>query len=224
MPPKPAIFSPKPISLEEDDSVSSLDEALEILEIGETKEPEIISEPVEEKPVLSFTSAPPTPEPIELEPIDIEPSTPAPFTTSVPSSTLEIETSTPQEVVEEKTEAFVPFVAGPVQDKPKPLSTGSTGTWLDFLKKEKVEEEDKPTFVPFLLSDYKKESEESKAKIEEPKEIILEVVSKKDKNKKKKGKDKKKEKVSEEGRVCPSCHKMVPGGWRFCTYCGQALD
>ena len=257
--PKPAIFSNKPISFTEEDNVSSLDEALEILEVSEVENSaESEEEPIVEIP--SFSSPPPTrtPEPIELEPINLEPTTPPSFTSAPPTlgafqpampelEPIDLEPPVPESIDLTATfsssepefspgppspSEFVPFIAGPVQDTPKPVSSEPTGTWMDFLKKEVVEEE-KPTIVPFLLSDYESKPDKVTEKIETPAEVMLEVIpdqkeSKKEKKKrekeeKKAKKEDKKEKPASEGTVCPACHKTVPGGWRFCTYCGQSL-
>ena len=259
--PKPAIFSNKPINfLEQDNSnISSLDEALEILEVSEVG---TSAEPVEEYfvEIPSFSSPPPTRalEPIELEPIDLEPTPPPSFTSAPPTlgsfqpampelEPIDLEPPVPESIDIESTfsssgpqfspgppspSEFVPFIAGPVQDKTTPVSSEPTGTWMDFLKKEIVEEE-KPTIVPFLLSDYESRPAKEEEKRETPAEVILEVIpeqkeSKKDKKKrdkeeKKVKKEDKKETPASEGTICPACHKTVPGGWRFCTYCGQSL-
>jgi len=201
-----------------------------------TPEP-IELEPINLEPTAppSFTSAPPTlgsfqPTMPELEPIDLEPPVPESIdlaSSFTPTGEFSPGPASPSE--------FVPFIAGPIQDKPKPASSDPTGTWMDFLKKEVVEEE-KPTIVPFLLSDYESKPAIAEEKAETPAEVILEVVaeskeSKKEKKKrekeekkaKKEEKKEKKETPATEGTVCPACSKMVPGGWRFCTYCGQSL-
>ena len=264
--PKPAIFSSEKINfLEQDNSnVSSLDEALEILEVSEvgTSAEPPVEEPIVELP--SFTSPPPTqtPEPIELEPIDLEPSSAPSFTSAPPTlgsfqpvqpglEPIDLEPPVPESIDLASTfsqptseftpgppspSEFVPFIAGPVSDKPRLVSNEPTGTWMDFLKKEVVEEE-KPTIVPFLLSDYENKPDKAEEKTESPAEVILEVVpeepekkeskkerKKREKEEKKAQKEQKKEKPDVEGTVCPACHKTVPGGWRFCTYCGKSLD
>ncbi len=259
IPAQPAIFSNKPISIkEEDDNISSLDEALEILEVSDIGSSE---EPIIKIPSFSSPEPPRVPEPFELEPLELEaePSFKPRFTSKPPafnvfepkSSELEpidLEPPIPESIDLETTlnassreftpgppppSEFVPFIAGPVQERPKPISNEPTGTWMDFLKKEVVEET-KPTIVPFLLSDYDKKPDRPEEKDDSTPEVILEIVpdkkdskkdkKKKDKEDKKAKKEEKKEKPAQEESVCPSCHKTVPGGWRFCTYCGQALD
>ncbi|MHA1314999.1 MAG: GTP-binding protein [Candidatus Helarchaeota archaeon] len=167
---------------------------------------------------LQFPPAPEMPE---------APSGPVPFTAEQPAApAFELETPPSQpnlfeqiSAVEssEKIEAqdgqdseFVPFIAGPIE-QPKPIIVDDdVPTWMTFLKRKDDEEEEyKPSFIPFLVSDAGISS-----KGEEAEEIVLEVIPKEEAP----------TVATNEERICPNCHQKIAGAWKFCTYCGSKID
>ncbi|NVM02593.1 MAG: GTP-binding protein [Candidatus Helarchaeota archaeon] len=144
---------------------------------------------------------PPTPEPA---PLDTKPPIPETPTTFIPFSTASATPSTSSEPTG-ASPVFVPFTLGGPTTTPRPSTpsapSGSTGTtWIDFMKDAPKVEEKKASFTPFVTT------------IEEPEEIILEVVPK----------EKEEKKVKEV--ECPGCHRKISTAWKFCTYCGATLN
>ncbi|MHA1378854.1 MAG: GTP-binding protein [Candidatus Helarchaeota archaeon] len=168
--------------------------------------------PVEFKPIAKpIDLTPPAPEPPL---IDAEPPTPITTPVSMPETPTEFIPFSTSSSVSASTETsqtesrpiFVPFSASSSSTTTTHAATssGSTGaTWIDFMKSApKHEEPKKATFIPFVTST-----------VEEPEEIVLEVVSK--------------EKVEEPETkevVCPGCGRKISSAWKFCTYCGSKLD
>ncbi|MHA1301409.1 MAG: GTP-binding protein [Candidatus Helarchaeota archaeon] len=209
-PPTPEPIEIKPPTLEPIEITPPTPEPIEIK--PPTPEPIEITPPTPEP--IEFT--PPTPEPPPIEtkppvPIETPPApvvqTPEAPTEFIPFSTSAVPTtSTASTTTETTRQVFIPFSASSSTSSTPPATTtaaSTTGaTWIDFLKNApKVEEKKKGTFIPFVTT------------IEEPEEIVLEVVPK----------DESAEPEVKEV-ICPGCGRKISSAWKFCTYCGSTLN